>query len=99
MSYQYPPSPSSSADFKLSPRSFGNFQIQPAIPPELSEQGLDSHLSSQDPKQHEPDQGGKIKRSSTPNIRDQMVADVAFAASAEKRRKKLGYHRISVACG
>lgn len=100
MSYQYPPPPSSGADYKLSPRSIGNFQIPPGIPPELSQQVLDSNLFSQELNQHESDQGGEIKRSSsTPNIRDQAVADAALAASAEKRRNKLGYHRTSVACG
>ncbi|KAL5346987.1 hypothetical protein ACLOAV_008130 [Pseudogymnoascus australis] len=100
MSYQYPPPPSSGADYKLSPRSISSFQIPPTIPPELSQQVLDSNLFSQELDQHGSDQGGKIKRSSsTPNIRDQAVADAALAASAEKRRNKLGYHRTSVACG
>ncbi|KFY29848.1 hypothetical protein V494_08438 [Pseudogymnoascus sp. VKM F-4513 (FW-928)] len=100
MSYQYPPPPGSGADFKLSPRSMGNFQIPPQIPQELSQQVLDSNLFSQELDQHGSDQGGKVKRSSsTPNIRDQAVADAALAASAEKRRNKLGYHRTSVACG
>ncbi|OBT55224.1 hypothetical protein VE04_03880 [Pseudogymnoascus sp. 24MN13] len=100
MSYQYPPPPSSGADYKLSPRSIGTFQIPPTIPPELSQQVLDSNLFSQELDQHAPDQGGKVKRSSsTSNIHDQAIADAALAASAEKRRNKLGYHRTSVACG
>ncbi|KFY59165.1 hypothetical protein V497_04493 [Pseudogymnoascus sp. VKM F-4516 (FW-969)] len=100
MSYQYPPPPSSSTDFKLSPRSIGNFQIPPSIPPELSQQVLDSNLFSQELNQPASDQEGQLKRSSsTSNIRDQAVTDAALAASAEKRRNKLGYHRTSVACG
>ncbi|KFZ20516.1 hypothetical protein V501_00082, partial [Pseudogymnoascus sp. VKM F-4519 (FW-2642)] len=100
MSYQHPPPPSSGADFKLSLRSIGNLQIPPAIPPELSQQVPDSNLFSQELNQHASDQGGKIKRSSsTLNIRDQAVADATLAASAEKRRNKLSYHRTSVACG
>ncbi|KFY01677.1 hypothetical protein O988_02606 [Pseudogymnoascus sp. VKM F-3808] len=94
--YQYPPLPSSGADSELSPRSIGNFQRSPAIPPELSQQVLDSNPFSQEPNQRSSDQGGKIKRSPTPNIQGQAVAD---AALAEKRRNKLGYHRTSVACG
>jgi hypothetical protein len=43
---------------------------------------------------------GEIVRStSTPDICGQAAADAALAASVEKRRNKLGYHRTSVACG
>ncbi|KFY46100.1 hypothetical protein V495_02651 [Pseudogymnoascus sp. VKM F-4514 (FW-929)] len=96
MSYHHPPPPSSGVDFKHSLRSIGNLQI----PPELSQQVPDSNLFSQELNQHASDQGGKLKwSSSTLNIRDQAVADATRAASAEKRRNKLSYHRTSVACG
>jgi hypothetical protein len=100
MSYQYPPPPSSGADYKLSPRSIGNFQIPPTIPLEISQQVLHSNLFPPELDQHVSGQGGKIKRSSSArNNRDQALADAALAASAEKRRNKLGYHRTDVACG
>ncbi|KFY41562.1 hypothetical protein V494_02925 [Pseudogymnoascus sp. VKM F-4513 (FW-928)] len=96
MSYHHPPPPSSGVDFKHPLRSIGNLQI----PPELSQQVPDSNLFSQELNQHTSDQGGKLKwSSSTLNIRDQAVADAIRAASAEKRRNKLRYHRTSVACG
>ena len=96
MAFQYPPPPgddmSSSTEGPFHNTVTSNHdQDYPRDMPERLPQ--DGSYSS-------PDKNDLMKRAaSTPNIRNQAAADAALAASADKRRNKLGYHRTSVACG
>jgi len=91
MSYQYPPPPGEEMPSGVD----GGFQNAPAVgrTHEYARDVTEGSYPS-------PDKIDNVKRAiSTPNIRGQSAADAALAASAEKRRNKLGYHRTSVACG
>ena len=83
-------------------------EIQPttfnqAMPSSLPSQPAMSHTAGTSPsrqrKAYRGSTGNAVRRSaSTPNVRGYNTADLALA-SADKRRNKLGYHRISLACG
>jgi len=101
MSYQYPPPPGLRSDFE-SPQMAGSFQLPSVIcrdrdPLQAPDDRLPQDLNSN--PQSSSKVGEIVRSTSTPNVRGQAAADAALAASAEKRRNKLGYHRTSVACG
>jgi hypothetical protein len=99
MAYQYPPLPSSRAEFDNQSQIMGAYHLPPVTGQDQNPPISNDYSVRDSPTQSATSKSGKIKRSSsTPNIGGQMAAD-ALAASAEKRRNKLGYHRTSVACG
>lgn len=100
MAFQYPDPSESRLDVATAPHIVRNFQLPPVMPLDQSIPSLSDDNFHPDDDQRSPSKDEKIKRAaSTPNIRDQAAADASLAASAEKRRNKLGYHRTSVACG
>ena len=73
------------------------------MPSSLPSQPIMSHTAGSSParqrKAFRGSTGNAVRRSaSTPNVRGFNVGDIGVS-SADKRRNKLGYHRISLACG
>ena len=83
-------------------------EIQPtsynsAMPSSLPSQPVMSQTAGSSParqrKAFRGSTGNAVRRSSsTPNVRGFSTGDIGIS-SADKRRNKLGYHRISLACG
>ena len=74
-----------------------------AVPSSLPSQPIMSHTAGSSParqrKAFRGSTGNAVRRSaSTPNVRGYPTGDLHISP-AEKRRNKLGYHRISLACG
>lgn len=73
------------------------------LPSSLPSQTVMSHTAESSParqrKAFRGSTGNTVRRSaSTPNVRGFSTGDIGVP-SADKRRNKLGYHRISLACG
>jgi hypothetical protein len=101
MAYQYPPSSDQQPTDSQSSVNLldGRVLLPPVLPPDGDRSMLAGVKNTEEPSNEGSSRPGALKRSSsTPNIRGQAAADEALAASAEKRRNKLGYHRTSVAC-